>query len=455
VVAVVTAILGALGAGSASAGANGLQLVAVRISILGTHYLFQQTYRGLPVVDGYYAEHVRENGRIFAVTDDRKRVAGDVSTEAAIGATEAEESAARRAPGVARKAVLSILPGSVEKGEAARLVWEVQSTSPRSDTSTLVDAQTGKVVQVRNLIKDVTGSGRVFDPNPVVSLQDQTLTDQNDADYAGLQAAYRAVALTDLDGSGFLRGSYANVALKKGAAFEPSEVFAYNRLDDRFEQVMAYYDVTQAQRYIQSLGFRNVNNEPQDLLPDQYKGDNSFYSPSQDTITLGIGGVDDAEDADVTWHEYGHAIQDAQVPKFGHGHDAGSIGEGFGDYWAVTMSQPVNGGYEVPCVADWDSVSYTSEVPHCLRRVDTNLTVADESGEIHHDGQIWSRALWDIHQKLGRTTADRIILESQFLFAPDTSFAAAAQATVDTAQRLAGGRAARVCQRAFQARGIL
>ena len=27
----------------------------------------------------------------------------------------------------------------------------------------------------------------------------------------------------------------------------------------------------------------------------------------------------------------------------------------------------------VPCVADWDSVSYTSRVPHCLRRVDTDL----------------------------------------------------------------------------------
>jgi Fungalysin/Thermolysin Propeptide Motif len=450
VVAVATALFGALAAGPVSAQRNDLQLTAVRISILGTHYLFQQTYRGLPVVDGYFAEHVGEDGKVYAVTDGRKRVLGDPPIRPAIGTGQAERAAERRTPGLPGRSTLSILPA-----EPAQLVWDVRSTSAHSDNSTLVDAQTGKVLQVRDLIKDVDGAGRVFDPNPVVSLRDQTLTDQDDADYAALQAAYRAVTLTDLDGSGFLKGSFANVALKKGAAFEPSGVFAYNRLDDRFEQVMSYYDVTQAQRYIQSLGFRNVNNEPQDLLPDQYKGDNSFYSPSQDTITLGIGGVDDAEDADVTWHEYGHAIQDAQVPRFGQGHDAGSIGEGFGDYWAVTMSEPVDGGYEVPCVADWDSVSYTADVPHCLRRVDTDLTVADQSGAIHHDGQIWSRALWDIHQKLGRTRADRIIIESQFLFAPDTTFAAAAQATVDTAQRLAGGRAARVCQRAFQARGIL
>ena len=49
-----------------------------------------------------------------------------------------------------------------------------------------------------------TGSGRVFSPNPVATLQDQTLTDQKDADYAALQPAYVTVTLTNLDGSGYL-----------------------------------------------------------------------------------------------------------------------------------------------------------------------------------------------------------------------------------------------------------
>ena len=53
---------------------------------------------------------------------------------------------------------------------------------------------------------------------------------------------------------------------------------------------------------------------------------------------------------------------------------------------------------------DWDATSYTSTVPHCLRRLDTNLHYpADLNGEVHHDGQIWSRALWDIRQALGPT----------------------------------------------------
>ena len=60
-----------------------------------------------------------------------------------------------------------------------------------------------------------------------------------------------------------------------------------------------------------------MNNESQDFITDKFHGDNSFYIPRQDTISLGSGGVDDAEDAEVTWHEYGHAIQDDQVPRFG------------------------------------------------------------------------------------------------------------------------------------------
>jgi hypothetical protein len=54
----------------------------------------------------------------------------------------------------------------------------------------------------------------------------------------------------------------------------------------------------------------------------------------------------------------------------------------------------------------------------------------DSAGEVHADGEIWSRALFDINASLGRTTADTVILEAQFGFAPNTTFAAAAQQIV-------------------------
>jgi Zn-dependent metalloprotease len=198
-----------------------------------------------------------------------------------------------------------------------------------------------------------------------------------------------------------------------------------------------------------------VNNGAQVVRADQFGGDNSFYDPKKDTITVGRGGVDDGEDLEVIWHEYGHAIQDAQVPGFGVTHDANAIGEGFGDYWAFTMSELVSGGFDPACIADWDSTSYTVGDPvHCLRRVDLDLTVDDQTGRIHHDGQIWSRALFDIHNVLGRETADRIILEAQFGFGVDPSFAQAARATVQATETIAGQGAALKVRKAFQDRDI-
>jgi len=175
-----------------------------------------------------------------------------------------------------------------------------------------------------------TAPAQVFFPNPVQSLQDETLTDQKDANYAALGAAYKRVTLTDLDGSGTLTGAYARVESQTGTpARNTGSGFVYTRDQDQFEQVMGYYWVTQAQRYIQSLGFGStlpaVNKRQQQLRIDQFGGDNSFFrnGTKKLTITYGKGGVDDAEDAEVIVHEYSPAVQDDQVPGFGTTREAG------------------------------------------------------------------------------------------------------------------------------------
>jgi Zn-dependent metalloprotease len=124
----------------------------------------------------------------------------------------------------------------------------------------------------------------------------------------------------------------------------------------------------------------------------------------------------------------------------------------------MTMSAPVQRDTTttpLACIADWDSTSYTDTTPHCLRRTDENLTVADFNGEVHHDGQVWSRALFDIFKALGRNKSATLILESQFSYRPDTTMAAAANVTVSTARTLFGARDARAVSAAFHARGII
>ncbi len=293
-----------------------------------------------------------------------------------------------------------------------------------------------------------TGTGTVFMVNPVQSSGDQSLTDQKDSADAVPGSEYAAVELRNLDGSGYLRGDWVNVKSSTGTpAYSADGIYHYDRSQDQFEQVMAYFWVNQAQEYLQSLGFgragtglSGIIDEPFDLKINQYGGDNSYQTSKPYRVRLGKGGVDDAEDAEVIVHEYGHAIHTDQVPGYGQSLDAGAIGEAFGDYFAVTVGLDAAEQYgwpveaDAPCVADWDATSYHPGPVHCLRRIDQNFTLDDRRHQVHFDGMIWSRALWDIragYQELGETTRDwdTTLIAAQFDFAPDTSFQAAARAT--------------------------
>ena len=316
-----------------------------------------------------------------------------------------------------------------------------------------------------------TGTGQIFMVNPVQSSGDQTLSDSKDANTPELAAQYATAQLRNLDGTGTLSGKWADIRSTTGTpAYSATNTFVYTRDQDQFEQVMGYFWVNQAQEYLQSLGFKPggefkpILARPYDLRINQYGVDNSYMTDKGDYIRLGKGGVDDAEDAEVIMHEYGHAIHNDQVPGFGSTVDAGSIGESFGDYFGVSTGLQAAQRYGWPvraeqaCPMDWDATSYTS-APHCIRRFDTGLTVDDRIGEVHYDGQIWSQALWEIRQGyagLGKSARawDTTLIQSQFDYVADTSFQAAAKATYDEALARDGAKAATIVKDAFARRGI-
>lgn len=327
-------------------------------------------------------------------------------------------------------------------------------------------------------------TGLVFMVNPVQSSGDQTLTDDGDSATAVPASEYARVPLRNLDGSGYLTGSWVTVESATGSpAYSAVGTYDYDRSQDQFEQVMAYFWVDQAQEYLQSLGFGDgvsglpgVLDEQLAVKINQYGGDNSYQTDKPFRLRFGKGGVDDAEDAEVIVHEYGHAVHADQVPGYGASLDAGAIGEGFGDYLAVTVGLDAARQYGWPvrqqtagesargwdaeaCVMDWDATSYSqSTVAKCLRRIDQDFTLADRRQEVHFDGMIWSRALWDVRKAYARFSTtrawDTTLVASQFGYAPDTSFAAAARQTYRTALTRDGQRAAKVVKDAFAARGI-
>jgi hypothetical protein len=313
-----------------------------------------------------------------------------------------------------------------------------------------------------------TGTGEIFMVNPVQSSNNQSLSDHNDADTPELAGQYAMAPLRNLDGSGYLRGKWAVVESATGTpAYSATSTYVYTRHQDQFEQVMGYFWVNQAQEYLQSLGFGStlppVLKEPFSVKINQYGGDNSYQTSKPFRIRLGKGGVDDAEDAEVIVHEYGHAVHESQVPGFGSSADAGAIGESFGDYLAVTVGLAAASQYgwtvaaNPACPMDWDSTSYT-DAPHCIRSFAANLQ-ATATGGVHFRSQVWSQALWEIrlgYAGLGKTTAawDATLIDSQFDYPADTSFATAAKATYDAALARDGQAAASLVKERFAARGI-
>jgi hypothetical protein len=407
----------------------------------------QQRVDGIDVLDGQ-AIVASDAGRSPRVITDSTRVGLAVPRAARISRTEAMDTARRyssvrevRDPAPEAKLVIDA------SAAGGRLVWQVliAAARPLADLETLVDAQTGLVVGSRHLEVSDTAPARVFDPNPVVQQQSYAgLSDKKDRDSPLLDSLLIPVTLERItSGSRCLEGAFVTVLSTRKARPVCSDTLDFSgvtRSQSDFEAVMSYFHIDRLQSYIQSLGFTNVNNRQTRVIVNPFRFDNSFYFVRDKTIRLGRGGVDDAEDADIIVHEYGHAIQDAQVPGFGRAIDARSMGEGFGDYLAAAASAEFGPGNRQAfdaCIGDWDAISYRRKEPSCLRRADETWTLGEArrkcQRQIHCVGTVWSSALLRLRQllgddDLGRNVVDRVVLASHFLQSADVKFPQAGRA---------------------------
>ena len=432
-----------------------LQAEQVRVSPLGTHVIFRQYQGNLPVFDGYVGVSLDPRGEVFHSWSTLQPAR---SGQVRIDAT----SALREARRVARVLELEGSSPRVElgvgaSGPAYRI--ELTAEEPLGVWRIQVDATTGRSFgEIQDVARYVDGSGQGFKVSASVALQSNALKDNKDAASAVPASAYSTLTLMGLDGSSYLVGPYADLKTRvprRKQASSSSNSFVYDREDDRFESVQAYWSLDYAQRWIQSLGFDDVNNRQLQVAVGTSPADNSFYSSG--SITFGSGGVDDAEDSEIVWHEMGHAIQDDQVPGFGVTSEGGSMGEGFGDYIGASIGSLFSGGWQDACVGEWDAISYSNTNPPCLRRVDGDKVYPDDlQGEVHADGEIWSAALWDCRAIVGNDTGVIYTLSSHFLLSPTASFEDGANAYLTAAERLGASRQVLdQLEAAFVARGIL
>lgn len=441
-----------------------LKLNFVRKGNSGETLRFQQMIKDVPVYQSEIVIHFNKAGRItYTGTESFKKEVKEISTVPSFSSSEALKKAhiASKSKGAITHEENKLYVYITEQGDT-KLVYRVITNSFENpgDWETIIDAQTGEVISVKDVSfkhkdKDheeepvkknkkeaetkktalATGSGYIFNPDPLSKMQvayGGQYVDGSDATNASLDAARTLVTIPELElaaGVYKLKGTYVEIAEleapAKGLFTQASNQFLFNRNDDGFEAVNGYWHLDNSLRYINAtLGILCKPTQNGGVLRFDAHGfngsDNSHYVGSTQILAFGEGGVDDAEDADVVLHELGHGIHDWLTN--GNLSQVNGLSEGCGDYWAQSYSRSLNqwqsGDAAYNWMFNWDGhnsfwagriTNYTATYPGGL------------TGSIHTDGQIWASALMRIYNQIGREKTDRAFLEGLSLTTSNTN----------------------------------
>lgn len=282
-------------------------------------------------------------------------------------------------------------------------------------------------------LPDSTVTGTVFLPDPLTSANTSYGGDYSDFDDSttlALQLQQFEGSFTALFESGtfYLKNNF--IEIKDFASpiipvvTSSTNTFYYSRTDDGFEDVNTFYHLTKFVEYNTALGFPDISEFYLQVDPHGAGGaDQSFYvAGSPPSIQYGEGGVDDAEDADVIVHEYTHALSDNASPGSNSGFERRAVDEGYGDYFAVSYSRSFS-DYNWQNVFSWDGHN------EFWSGRDANTTKhypEDVGASIYDASEIWSGALMDIYDEIGKENTDKLVLECLYGSIVDMSMPEAA-----------------------------
>jgi zinc metalloprotease ZmpB len=342
------------------------------------------------------------------------------------------------------------------------------------DWELLIDANGGKILKAIDISCYVDGAGTVFDPDPVNRLgseYEQTgLVDNNDADNATLTAqlvtrTFPNITLTS--GTYYLRNPYAYIydveSPYNGVYGQTTSTFNYTRGDAslRFEAANVFYHVSTTMTYINtSLGIAahpTYYTEGMHFDPNGLSGDlNAHYDPSNQSVAFGnpASYVDLAEDNAIIWHEMGHAIHDFITG--GNLSQTEGLSEGSSDYWGQSYTHTITGYPSGDPRYEWFGIwgGLPGFSNHHLRTTNgTKHYPEDLVGEVHDDGEIWSAALMQINEVIGRTPTDILLWTALTGTNSSTNQADAAQAVRQADIDLYGGAHLTTIDNYFIARG--
>ncbi len=331
-----------------------------------------------------------------------------------------------------------------------------------------LDGATGRETEreVLNLFRqpmtDTSGRAMIFLPDPCTKAQvsyGDLFVDNDDADDAIFHQLVDTLRLRDLtldNGVYRLTGLYVDIQdLAPRAvpvATSTDGDFFFTRDSAWFEDAMVYYHIDTFQRYVQSLGFLNLRNSNDPLQADPHGmnlSDNSSFVPGVRHLLFGEGGVDDAEDADVIVHEYGHALSDAASPATNSGRERRGIDEGIGDYIAASYS------FDSREFGWFNLFNWDGHNEYWAGRVAVSSEQYPPSNtSMYTYGEIWSSTLMQLRISLGASVMDRLFFEEMYSNYVNMTLPDAALLMIDADSALFGGVHTQSLQSAFCQRQI-
>ncbi len=293
-------------------------------------------------------------------------------------------------------------------------------------------------------LRDSSVTIKVFNPDPLTSAHQvygSPLLDYNDSSYAALvqeaqwltlQATYDAASDSFLNETEYVKlkdiDPYTN-----NTNYKLSDTVEVSRSESKFEDMMILYHIDQMQNWIQELGVQDLSDFQ--VLADswaEFGNDNSLFStfnpPRLSELTFGTGGVDDAEDADVITHEYGHALlyRATGIPVSSFSQYAKGLQEGIADFIAACYSHRID-PYGWERLYSWDGHN-----PYWDGRITNSQTDWPIPGSnIYAVGEIFNSALFRVARTRDLDSTMTLLLSSLFLFDVNSTPSSFAEVILD------------------------
>ena len=367
----------------------------------------------------------------------------------------------------------------VRFGDSARLAWHVYAEVGSDEWyELLVDAHTGELLLRHNLYV-FEAQGTVYTEAPdkgarvLVSFVGDTSinTASGWMGTSTVTTGNNVEAYLDTNADN-LPDSNNTTGLSNGHAFSSTQNFTFpfsTTVDPRTQQAAVvtnlFYFNNVIHDYSYTLGFtESARNFQTNNFGRGGTGNDSVRAEAQDgsgtnnanfatppdgqrprmqqyLFTAANPDRDSSVDGDVVFHEYGHGISNRLIGNGStalSGTQSGAMGEGWSDYWAITM----NGD---GLVGEYSTANTTAGIRRAAYTVpaaavhDSYADVCATGCAVHADGEVWAATLWDLRTQLGAPVTDRLVLNGMKFTPTRPSFLNARDGILQADQNLNAG----------------